>query len=64
MEKTISELLTFQVALKANLSIVTGMDYAMVKFSLSEMLAFVSDEAIQIYGGMGLMSDLPLEQIW
>ena len=28
------------------------------------MLAFVSDEAIQIHGGMGLMTDLPLERIW
>ena len=26
--------------------------------------AFVADEAIQIHGGMGLMSDLPLERIW
>jgi Acyl-CoA dehydrogenase, C-terminal domain len=26
--------------------------------------AFIADEAIQIHGGMGLMSDLPLERIW
>jgi len=24
----------------------------------------VSDEAIQVCGGMGLMSDIPLERIW
>jgi acyl-CoA dehydrogenase len=28
------------------------------------MLARVTDEAIQIFGGMGLMSDLPLERFW
>jgi ribosomal protein L11 methyltransferase len=30
----------------------------------SEVLAMVADEALQIHGGMGLMSDLPLERIW
>ena len=29
-----------------------------------EMLQFVSDEAIQILGGMGLMEDLPIERLW
>ncbi len=28
------------------------------------MLARVTDEALQIFGGMGLMSDLPLERLW
>ena len=28
------------------------------------MLARVTAEAIQIHGGMGLMSDLPLERFW
>jgi acyl-CoA dehydrogenase len=28
------------------------------------MLAFVTDEAIQIYGGMGLMASMPLERFW
>ena len=36
----------------------------MAKLYSTEMLAFVSDEAIQIHGGMGLMADLPLERIW
>jgi len=37
---------------------------AMAKLKASEMLAMVADEAIQIYGGMGLMTELPLERIW
>ena len=30
----------------------------------TEMLAMVADEALQIHGGLGVMSDLPLERIW
>jgi alkylation response protein AidB-like acyl-CoA dehydrogenase len=42
----------------------TDADAAMAKLSATEMLQFVSDEAIQILGGMGLMDELPLERIW
>ncbi len=34
------------------------------KLYATEMLARVTDEALQIFGGMGLMSDLPLERLW
>jgi acyl-CoA dehydrogenase len=34
------------------------------KLYASEMLARVTDEALQIFGGMGLMGDLPLERLW
>ncbi len=37
---------------------------ASAKLYASEMLARVTDEAIQIFGGMGLMDDLPLERFW
>ena len=36
----------------------------MTKLFCTEMVGRVSDEAIQICGGMGLMSDIPLERIW
>ncbi|WP_025771193.1 acyl-CoA dehydrogenase family protein [Thioalkalivibrio sp. HK1] len=39
-------------------------EIASAKVYASEMLAKVSDEAIQIHGGMGLMSDLPLARFW
>ena len=45
-------------ALPANREIATAKLYA------SEMLARVTDQAIQVYGGMGLMSDLPLARFW
>ncbi len=37
---------------------------AQAKVYASEMLARVTDEAIQIFGGMGLMADLPLARFW
>ncbi len=39
-------------------------EIASAKVYATEMLARVSDEAIQIHGGMGLMSDLPLARFW
>ncbi|MDP6140187.1 MAG: acyl-CoA dehydrogenase family protein [Arenicellales bacterium] len=59
-----AELLTLKAAWKTDQGTVTDSDYAMAKLFTTEMLAFVADEAIQIHGGMGLMSDLPLERIW
>jgi acyl-CoA dehydrogenase len=39
-------------------------EIASAKLFASEMLAQVTDEALQIHGGMGLMADLPLERFW
>ncbi len=45
-----------------------GMDanreIASAKLYATEMLARVTDEAIQIFGGMGLMDEMPLERFW
>lgn len=59
-----AELLTMRAAWKHDRGAMTDSDAAMAKLYTTEMLARVSDEAIQIYGGMGLMRDLPLERIW
>ncbi len=59
-----AELLTYRAAWRADQGTMTDTDAAMAKLVATEMLAFVSDEAIQILGGMGLMSELPLERIW
>ena len=64
MELKAAELLTLEAAWKFDQKTVTDLDMAMAKLKATEMLAFVADEAIQIHGGMGLMSDLPLERIW
>lgn len=59
-----AELLTYRAAWKADQGTMTDSDAAMAKLAASEMLAFVTDEAIQILGGMGLMDELPLERFW
>jgi acyl-CoA dehydrogenase len=64
MELKAAELMTLEAAWKFDQGTVTDADMAMAKLKATEMLAFVADEAIQIHGGMGLMSDLPLERIW
>jgi acyl-CoA dehydrogenase len=64
LELKAADLLTMEAAWKFDNKTVTDMDMAMAKLKATEMLAFVADEAIQIHGGMGLMSDLPLERIW
>jgi len=63
-EMKAAELLVREAGWKYDQGICLDMDMAMAKLKASEMLAFVADEAIQIYGGMGLMDDLPLERIW
>ncbi len=59
-----AELLVLSAAWKADKGIASEIDMAMAKVKSTEMLAMVADEALQIHGGMGLMSDLPLERIW
>ena len=59
-----AELITYQAGARACKNEMTDMDAAMAKLSATETLAFIADEALQIFGGMGLMSDLPLERIW
>ena len=59
-----AELLTLYAAWKLDQGTATDADIAMAKLKATEMLAMVSDEAIQIHGGMGLMDELPLERIW
>ena len=36
----------------------------MAKLFATEMLARVTDNAVQIFGGMGLMEEMPLERLW
>ena len=64
MELEAAELLTMRAAWKDSQGRMSNSDAAMAKLKATEMLAMVSDEAIQILGGMGLMDELPLERIW
>jgi acyl-CoA dehydrogenase len=64
MELRAADLLTMQVAWKYANGTMTNADAAMAKLFASEMGSRVTDHAIQILGGMGLMDELPLEMLW
>ena len=59
-----ADLLTLSAAHKLSQGAATDADYAMAKLYATEMLARVTDRAIQIHGGMGLMASLPIERFW
>jgi acyl-CoA dehydrogenase len=59
-----AELLTLRAAARLDAGTMTGADAAMAKVYASEMLGRVCDAAVQIFGGMGLMSELPVERWW
>jgi acyl-CoA dehydrogenase len=59
-----AELLTLEAAWKSDQGTMTDMDAAIAKLQATEMLAFVTDEAVQIFGGMGLMNSMPVERMW
>ena len=56
--------LTLSAAWRVDQKLEAMREISSAKLYASEMLARVTDEAIQIHGGMGLMADLPLERMW
>ena len=59
-----SDLLTLAAADRLDRGLPANREIASAKLFASEMLARVTDAAIQIHGGMGLMDDYPLERFW
>lgn len=59
-----ADLLTLAAADRLDKALPSNREIASAKLYASEMLARVTDTAIQIHGGMGLMSDYPLERFW
>jgi len=59
-----ADLLTLDAADRLDRGLPANREIASAKLFASEMLARVTDTAIQIHGGMGLMDDLPLERFW
>ena len=59
-----AELLTLRAAWRLTQNQMSDTDAAMAKLYASEMLGRLTDQAVQIFGGMGLMSDLPIERFW
>jgi acyl-CoA dehydrogenase len=59
-----ADLLTLSAAWRFDNKLPSNREIASAKLYATEMLARVTDESLQIFGGMGLMSDLPLERFW
>jgi len=49
---------------KANAGVMSDSDAAMVKLYCSEMLCKTADDTVQIFGGMGLMEEMPIHRLW
>jgi acyl-CoA dehydrogenase len=59
-----ADLLTLAAAWRLDHGLDANRQIAQAKLFASEMLARVTDHAVQIFGGMGLMDDLPIERFW
>ncbi len=59
-----ADLLVWNAARKADLGVMESNDAAMAKLYATEMVGRVADHTVQIFGGMGLMEDLPVERLW
>ncbi|MEM0978022.1 MAG: acyl-CoA dehydrogenase family protein [Pseudomonadota bacterium] len=59
-----SDFLTLAAADRLDKGLPANREIASAKLYASEALARVTDAAIQIHGGMGLMDDYPLERFW
>ena len=56
--------LTLSAAWRLDQGLPANREIASAKLFASEMLALVTDATLQVFGGMGLMDDLPIERFW
>ena len=59
-----AELLTLKAAWKLDQGIAHDEDFAKAKLYSTEMLARLTDNAVQIFGGMGLANEFPIARMW
>jgi len=59
-----AEMLALRAAARLDCGTMTDADAAMAKLYASETLGRITDAAVQIFGGMGLMGELPVERWW
>ena len=59
-----ADLLTLSAAWRLDQGLEANREIASAKLYASEMLARVTDQAIQIFGGMGLMAETGIERFW
>ena len=59
-----ADLLTLAAAWRLDQGLPANREIASAKLYASEALARVTDTTLQIFGGMGLMDDFPIERFW
>lgn len=59
-----ADLLTLAAAWRLDQGLPANREIASAKLYASEMLGRVTDATLQIFGGAGLMNDLPIERFW
>ncbi len=59
-----ADMLTLAAAWRLDEGLPANREIASAKVYATEMLARVTDATLQIYGGMGLMNDFPIERFW
>lgn len=59
-----ADYLTLASAWRLDQGLPANREIASAKLYATEMLARVTDQVLQIHGGMGLMDDLPIERFW
>jgi acyl-CoA dehydrogenase len=59
-----AQLLTLQAASRVDAGSVTDLDVAMAKLAATETLGRVTDRAVQVFGGMGLVREYQIERWW
>lgn len=59
-----ADLMVCDAVQRAENKIMKDEDAAMVKLFCSEMVNKVADDTVQIFGGMGLMEEMPIQRLW
>ncbi len=59
-----ADLMVSDAVARAATGVMQDADAAMVKVFCSEMLNKIADDAVQIFGGMGLMEEMPIQRLW
>ncbi|MGB3244229.1 MAG: acyl-CoA dehydrogenase family protein [Sulfitobacter sp.] len=59
-----ADLLTLSAAWRLDQGLPSNREIASAKVHATETLAMVTDTTLQIFGGMGLMDDFPIERFW
>lgn len=64
MDIHLGDLMVKEAAWKIDVGQMDRMHSSMVNLYCSEMVFRVADAAVQIFGGMGMMEDLPIQRFW